>query len=209
MHINRILVLLVFISGCVSIPDTESMLAKMYNIPSKGESQFDGTMHVRMRNMICSNTIILEMYQDTKKASSGEVLVKAGTNEITNIGDGNSLLIKIDDEIRAFKSSSSITEHDRIQYDYGVNIPFSNKFYLIPEEFVRKMASSNILMVKMNLLNNSYVEGKCSAVTLEEYQQQNSHLGIKFTQKDIDTGNKASAQLGIKEFITLIDSESW
>ena len=209
MYINIVLVLLLLISGCMSIPDTESMLAKMYNIPSKGESQFDGTKHVRMRNMICSNAIILEMYQDTKNARSGEVLVKAGTNEITNVGDGNSLLIKIDDEIRSFKSYSSITEHDRIQYDHGVNIPFSNKLYVISEEFVRKMASSDILMVKMNLLNNSYVEGKCSAVTLEEYQEQNSYLGMKFTQKDIDTGNKASAHLGIKEFITLIDAESW
>ena len=76
-------------------------------------------------------------------------------------------------------------------------------------EFVEKMASSGILMVKMNLLNNTYIEGKCSPVTLEEYQEQNNHLGIQFTQKDIDTGNKAAAQLGIKEFVAMMESTQW
>ena len=110
MFRNGIILLLVFLSGCVSMPDTETMLAKMYNVPSKGESQFDGTKHIRMSNMICSNTILLEMYQDTKKAEAGVVLVRAGTNNITNIDNGESFLIKVDDEVRSFSSGSSITD---------------------------------------------------------------------------------------------------
>lgn len=185
------------------------MLADMYNVPSRGESQFDGTRHIRMSNMLCSNSIILEMYQDTKKARAGVVLVRAGTNEIANIGGGESLLIKVDDEVRSFSSGSSATDHDRMYFEHGGTIPFSNKSYVLPEGFVKKMASSGILIVKMELLNNSYIEGKCSPVTLKEYQERNNYLGIKFTQNEIDAGNKVAAQLGIKEFVRILESTQW
>ena len=209
MYKISILIISALSAGCVSVQDTETMLAKMYNVPSSGKSQFDDTKHIRMSNMVCSNRIILEMYQDTKKASSDLVLVKAGAKEITNIGNKESLHIKVDDEIRSFSSASVMTEHDKIYYDYGVTVQFSNKSYLIPEEFVKRMASANQLMVKMNLLNNTYIEGKCSPVTLEEYQEQNNHLGFTFTQKDIDTANKASAQLGIQEFVKMMVNTEW
>ena len=209
MYRNWVFLFLLALSGCVSMPSIEAMLDKMYNVPSEGASQFDGTKHIQMSNMLCSNTVILEMYQDTKKAGSGVVLVKAGTNEITNIGKGESLLIKVDDKVRSFSAVSSTTEYEKIYYEHGVSIPFSNKSYVFPEAFVKEMASSNLLMVKMNLLNNTYIEGKCSPVTLEEYQELNSHLGIKFTQENINTANKVAAQHGIKEFVEMMESRQW
>ena len=87
------------------------MLKEMYNIPSSGSSQFDGTKYVRMSNMYCSGSVLLELYQDTDKKKNGLVLLKAGSNSITNIGDGQSFHLKIDGETHSFKSIREITEY--------------------------------------------------------------------------------------------------
>ena len=86
---------LLIVSGCMSMLSPETRLSSMYNVASSGLSQFDGTKYIRVTNMNCSNSIIFELYQDTVKFKQGIVLLKAGSNSITNIDGGKSLLIKI------------------------------------------------------------------------------------------------------------------
>ena len=169
-RIALIFLLLTFISGCVSFPDTETTLKNMYNVPSSGSSQFDGTKYIRLSNMLC-NSVMFELYQDTQKSKSGVVLLKAGSNSITNIGDGESLLIKLDGKTYSFKSNDALTEHETIPVGYGVTMSFSHRTYIVPEAFVREAASSKLFLAKVYLLNNTFIEGKCSPVTLQEAKE--------------------------------------
>lgn len=210
--ITWILLLMSSLTGCVSFPDTETTLKNMYNVPSSGTSQFDGTKYIRLSNMRC-NSIMFELYQDTQKSKKGIVLLKAGSNSVTNIGEGESLLIKLDGKTYSFKSNDALTEHETIPVEYGVTMSFSHKTYVVPEIFVRAAASSNVFLAKMYLLNNSFIEGKCSAITLQEAREQsreiNKNLGLEITQEHVDTGNKVAAINGFREFVKMMDSTSW
>jgi hypothetical protein len=199
------------LSGCVSQADIQKNLGQMYNIPSKGVSQFDKTKFIRVTKMFCSNVVAFELYQDTPKHDRGIILLNAGTKTITNIGKGKALHIKIDGKIHSFESTDVITEHDEHIYDYGVTTPFSHKTFVIPEPVIREIASSKEFLVKLNLLNNTYVEGKCSPETLTEYKEanQNSSWSKDVTQEHIDTANKMTALYGFRQFVTMMDSTTW
>jgi hypothetical protein len=199
----------IFISGCVSMLDTKTIIQNMYNIPTSGVSKFDGTKHVRMRNMFCSDTIILEMYQDTHKASKGMILVKAGVSSINNISGDRSLLFKVDGDIKYFSPTSELTEYSNVYFGSGISKNYSFKKYLIPEVYIRKMGAAKELMSKMYLLNNTYVEGDCSVTDFYSYNKNKPNSTLKVSQKDIDMSNLSVAQTGIKNFITLIDNEVW
>lgn len=209
MYQMLIFLFCICISGCVSIPDTKTMIQKTYNIPTSGVSKFDGTQHVRMSNMFCSNTIILEMYQDTNKALKDLVLVKAGVSSINNIGGAHSLLFKVDGDIESFSPRSELTEHSNIYFGNGISKSYSFKTYLIPEVYIRKMATAKELMSKIHLLNNTYVEGGCSITDFDTYSKNSPNSGIKITQEHIDMSNLSVAQTGIKNFMTLIDNREW
>jgi len=94
-RITLVLLLLIPIYGCVSYPDRNEIVKNMFNVPSSGSSQFDGTKYIRMSKMLCG-PVIFELYQDTQKSKKGIVLLQAGSNSITNVGKGKSLLIKVD-----------------------------------------------------------------------------------------------------------------
>ncbi|KXJ54275.1 MAG: hypothetical protein AXW17_05290 [Colwellia sp. Phe_37] len=209
MYQRLVFIFCIFTSGCISMPDTKNIIQNMYNIPTFGVSKFDGTQHVRMSNMFCSSTIILEMYQDTNKALNDLVLVKAGVSSINNIGGARSLLFKVDGDIKYFTPTSELTEHSNIYLGSGVNKSYSFKTYLIPEVYIRKMANANELMAKMYLLNNTYVEGDCSITDFDTYSKNNPNSAIKITQEHINMSNLSVAQTGIKNFMTLIDNRVW
>lgn len=205
--ITLILFLLSSLTACVSMPDIETSLKKMYNVPSSGTSQFDGTKYIRLSNMGC-NSIMFELYQDTGKSKNGIVLLKAGSNSITNIGEGESLLVKLDGKTYSFKSNDVMTEHETIPVGYGVTMSFSHKTYVVPETFVREAASSKVFLTKMYLLNNSFIEGQCSTVTLQEAREQSKELDLEITQEHVDTGNKVAAINGFRAFVKMMDSTS-
>jgi hypothetical protein len=209
MYKALIFLLCICISGCVSIPDTKTIIQNMYNIPTSGVSKFDGTQHVRMSNMFCADTIILEMYQDTNKASKDLVLVKAGVSSINNIGGARSLLFKVDGDIKYFSPISELTEHSNIYFGNGISKSYSFKTYLIPEVYIRKMATAKELMSKIHLLNNTYVEGDCSITDFDTYSQNTQNSTIKITQEHIEMSNLSVAQTGIKNFMSLIDNRVW
>jgi hypothetical protein len=154
---------------------------------------------------------MFELYQDTPKSKKGIVLIKAGSKSITNIGTGKSLLIKLDGKTYTFESTDVLTEHETIHLPYSVTMPFSHKTYVVPEAFVRKIGSSNTFLSKMHLLNKTYIEGKCSLLTLAETKEHVSKLGSGYevTQAHTDTGNKSSAILGFREFIKMMDATKW
>ena len=206
-----IVALLCFTQGCVSQAEIEKSMDAMYNVPSSGTSQFDKTKYIRVSKISCSNTILFELYQDTKKHEKGIVLLQAGTNTITNIGNKKSLLIKIDDKTLSFKSNSVLTNHDTYNYGYGVTQPFSHKTFILPESVIRNIASSKEFLSRLYLLDNTYVEGKCSSVTLQEYKNnnKNSSYSVDVTQEGIDSSNKYTAQNGFRKFVKLIDSTKW
>ena len=201
--------LLFLVAGCVSWPDFETTARSMYNVTSSGTSKFDGTKHIRLSNMQCSGTIMFELYQDTAKSKSSTVLLKAGSNSITNIGNGESLLIKLDGKTYSFRSNDVLTEHESIHFGHGVTMPFSHKTYVVPETVVREAASSNVFLARVHFLNNTFIEGKCSAFTLQETKEENKHLGLDITQKHIDTGNKFAAVNGFREFVRMMDTTTW
>jgi len=184
---------------------------EMYNISSQGQSKFDNSKYIRVEKIFCSNRIVFELYQDSQKHKNGIVLLKAGINEVANIGDGNSLHIKANNNIYSFKSNNIMTEYDTHIYPYGVTQPFSHKSYIISEKLIREMAFSKLFLAKVNLLNNSYIEGTCSPLTLSEYKEEykgQSYLS-SITQADIDRANKYTAQIGFQKFIKLIESTEW
>jgi hypothetical protein len=199
------------LSGCVSQADIQKSFGKMFNVPTSGVSQFDKTKFIRVSKIFCSNVVAFELYQDTPKHNRGTILLGAGTKTITNIGKGKALHIKIDGKIHSFESTDIITEHDEHFYDYGVTTPFSHKTFVIPEPVIREIASSTEFLVKLNLLNNNYVEGKCSPETLTEYKaaNQNSSWSKDVTQEHIDTANKMTALYGFRQFVTMMDSTTW
>ena len=201
--------LMIAISGCISMPSTETTLSKMYNVASFGSSQFDGTKYIRVANMNCSNAIIFELYQDTVKYKKGIVLLKAGSNSITNIDNGKSLFIKIDGKTHSFESSDPVTEYETIYFSHGASIPFSYKTYVIPDAIVKQAASSEVFLAKMNLLNHTFVEGKCSPVTLQESREQYKALNLNIMQEHVDTGNNFAAINGFREFVKMMQTTSW
>jgi hypothetical protein len=201
------------LSGCVSQADIQKSLGQMYNVPTSGISQFDKTKFIRVSKMFCSNIVAFGLYQDTSKHNRGTILLDAGTKTITNIGKGKALHIKIDGKTHSFESIDIITEHDKHFYDYGVTTPFSHKTFVIPEPVIREIASSKEFLVKLNLLNNSYVEGKCSpeTLTLSEYKEANqvSLWSKDVTQEHINTANKITALYGFRQSVTMMDSTTW
>ena len=199
----------VLLAGCVSTESIETSMGNMYNVASSGASQFDDTKYIRLSNMVCSNTVMFELYQDTPKAKNGYVLLNAGSKSIDNIGNGESLHLKINDEKYSFKSNDVVTDHETIPVGYGVNMHFSHKSYLIPEAIIRDAAASNIFVAKVNLLNNTYIEGKCSSVTLEEARDNSKHLDLKITQQGVDSSNKFTATAGFKQFVKMMDATIW
>lgn len=203
-----ILIPLLIMTGCVNI---ESISEKAFNVPSSGISQFDETKHIRMSEMACSN-ISFELYQDTAKQGLGVVLLSAGArSDITNIGKGKSLLIKLDGELFEFESHDILTERDTVHLGYGVTMTSSTKSYVVPEVFVRKASEAQTFLAKVRLLNNSYIEGKCSALTLEEHESdaQKFDPSYKASQKDVDRRNRYSAQEGFREFAKMMDTTKW
>ena len=205
----KIIILVSFIfliHGCVSISET---MGNVYNLPSSGSSQFDGTKHIRMSSVSCDN-VMFELYQDSLKSEKGVVLLRAGQpNVISNIAKGKSLSIKLNGELYEFETTDTLTEHNKIYLDHGVTMSFSNKSFIVPESFVRKAALAESFLVRVNLLNNTYIEGKCSASTLTEFQNQLKEQGVSytFTQNDTDTANNNSGQEGFREFVRMMGSK--
>lgn len=212
MHKNILLTLLVFtLNGCATLDDLDRIQENMYNYAQSGVSEFDNTKFIRVSRMVCSNSVMFELYQDTNKHKKGIVLLNAGSKSITNIGNGNSLLVKLDGKLYSFESTDPLTEHDTIRLGYGINMQFSHKTYIVPESFVKEAANSNNFLVKMHLLNNEYIEGKCSELTLKETQDNINKLGydLTVTQKNVHDGNKNSAINGFKKFVNLVNSTKW
>lgn len=199
---------IVLISGCVAFPDTETSLKRMYNVSSSGTSKFDNSKHIRISNMRCDN-IMFELYQDTEKKKNNIVLLKAGSVSVENIGKGKSLHIKLDGEVYSFKSNDPLTEHDTIYLDYGVTMTFSHKSFVVSESFIRKAAASNEFLAKVELLNNTYIEGTCSPVSLKEAQEESKKYNVKVKQEHVDIGNKFAAINGFREFVKMSDHTKW
>jgi len=195
--------------GCAVLPDTEVTLRSVYNVASSGTSKFDGTKYVRVSNMTCTGTVMFELYQDTAKSKAGVVLLMAGTKSIDNIGAGESLLVKLDGKTYSFSSNDALTGHDSIHVGHGVTMPFSQKTYVVPEALVREAATSRVFLAKVRLLNNAYIEGKCSSLALEEAKEESKKLGLELTQKQLDAGNMFSAVNGFREFVRMVDTTAW
>lgn len=199
--------------GCVSMVDIEDTLKQSHNIALKSKSQFDNTTHVRMSNMYCTTGtgVMFGLYQDTKQHNREMVLLKAGSHNITNIDDGESLLINLDGSIYKFKTHSTLTNHDKEYVGYGASLNFSNKVYFVPEEFIRKVATAKSFSARVYLLNDTYIEGKCSPVTYEEYQEDLKSSGSEYSlsRKQLETLNRYTAQQGFQNFVRMIDATKW
>lgn len=201
--------ILVWGVGCTVFPDTETTMRSMFNVASSGTSKFDGTKHIRVSNMRCTGSVMFSLYQDTAKSNAGIVLLLAGTASIDNIGSGKSLSLKVDDKTYSFASNDSLTQHDSIHVGHGVTMPFSYKTFVVPEAFVREVAASQVFLARVRLLNNSYIEGKCSSHTLAEAKEENKQSGLEITQEHVDTGNKFAAINGFRHFVQMMDTTAW
>ena len=198
--------LLFLVFGACTNLDTESILKKAWNQSSSGTSEFDGTKNIQVNNIPCTE-VVMELYQDTYKAKKGIVLLKAGIRSIENIGNNNSLLFNLDGKIYTFKTDDVVTEHDSVYARFGansVNVPFSNKKYIIPESFIRKVTSSKTVLVKLYLLNDSFIEGKCSKFILADFKK----YGL--TQKSVDITNRSALGVhGFQKFVKMMDNTNW
>jgi len=191
------------LSGCMT--DTEQLMNSFYNVPYTETTQFDGDKVIRMEKVVCSD-VAFELYQDTPKHKQGVVLLKAGVNSIKNIGRGESLFIKLDGKVHSFESDDVNTDHDRYHQEYGVTTPFSHKSFLVSEKVIRDVANAKEFLAKVRLLDNTYVEGKCSAKSIDEYTD--AERGT-LTQADIDRVNKYTAHTGFKTFVDMMSKIDW
>lgn len=201
--------LFLFFQGCASHYDAESIVKEMYNSVETGESRFDGTKYIRVSHMMCQDSVALELYQDSGQAEKGVVLVNAGTSSISNIDDGESLFLRVDDQRFSFSSFDPTTDYDEFQFPYGATVPFSHKSYILDESLIRSIASSDFVVARIKKLNNTYVEGICTPLTMKEY---NSSQGKRFgdvSQKNLDIGNMGAAIYGFRKFVELLDQTQW
>lgn len=209
LRIPSIILLITFLQACASPYDAESMIRTMYNTVDTGQSPFDGTKYIRVSNMMCQDSVALELYQDNNQAEKGVVLVKAGTNSISNIDNGESLFLRVGDQRFSFSSFDLTTDYDKLQFAYGATIPFSNKSYIVDESLIRLIASTDFVVARIQKLNNTYVEGICTPLSMEEYKStQGKHFG-DVSQKNLDLGNTGAAIYGFKKFVELMDQAEW
>lgn len=196
----------ILLAGCTS---TSDMLHSMYNIPSAGSSTFDGSKHIRVTNIYCS-PIVFELYQESRQHKNEMAVLRAGTASITNIADGEALHLKIGDQVFSYPAVSSLTDHDTIYFTSGISRPFSYKTFLVPVSVVRQAAASNSLYARLYLLNQSYLDGKCSPVTLfEALEASAKYAGLTVTQENVDHANEVSGIFGFREFVKMMDATLW
>lgn len=212
------------LTGCHSHrhASTLSSYEKHHNVVSSATSQVDGKKYIMVRNVFCDN-IRFELYQDIGNKRTASVLLKAGKTSsspfpFTKLGDGESLLVKLDDQIYSFKSNNdAVTEHETFKL-YGTTTHDSYyKTYVVPESFVKAAASSNVFLAKLYGPDNFFIEGKCSTRTLQEHReywvQYYKQLGkqdlMERTQEDTDSANRAAGINGFREFVKLMEETTW
>lgn len=219
-----ILFLIAILAGCHSHRHASSLSSyeKHHNVVSSVTSQVDGTKYIVARNIFCDN-IRFELYQDIEKRGKGVVLLKAGKTSsspfpFTKIGEGDSLLMKLDGQTYSFKSNNdAVTEHETFQLYGNMTHDSYYKTYVVPESFVKAAASSKVLLAKLYGLDNFFIEGKCSTRTLQEHReywiQYYKQLGkddlMERTQEDADSANRAAGINGFREFVKRMDATTW
>lgn len=203
MRFYLLLITLSCLISCASTLDLEKVARQMYNVPSTGENKFDENKYIRMSNLRC-HSVLMELYQDTALVNHGVVLVKAGPNYIENVASGNALFFKIDGEVIPFRTNDVTTDYDSIYLGHGVDLKFSNKTFSVSEEIIHRAAAANEFLVKVNLLGNEYIEGKCSHSSLKEAQLNSKDLNITVQQQDVDFANSITAIEGFKVFVDMM-----
>lgn len=195
------LIFVLLISACTSV---DSLTKNMFNVPSSSESKFDGTKHIRVSAIVCGE-IMFELYQDTKQADKGSVLLSTGPyNDIENIANGESLEIKLDGELLKFESQNKVTDHGDMLLGAGGSVRFSHKTYVAPNMFIAKAAQSQEFYVRLHLLNNSYIEGQCSEYSKTDLINELGGNGSEITQKDIDRVNSQAGIVGFRKFAEMM-----
>lgn len=203
-RIFAMLLSLTVLSGCMSLPDRDVMLHETYNVPTSGSARLDGKTFIKVSNITCSNSIVLELYQDAANNHSGTVVMKAGSASVIDIDGGKSLQMKIDNKPHSFQSGEEDTEHEKLNFGDSATFLFSYKTYILPEGIVRDAASSKVLLVKLNLSDGKSTAGECSTSTLQHAEKEGRSNADK-DQEDQDVDNKFAAVKGFIKFVDLID----
>ena len=194
--------------GCIPVPDNQRVILSRYNVASSGVSPIDKSKYILMSNIVCSEEILLELYQDTDKAKNGLVVIKVGANVKQDIRKGMSLKINVNGKTYFIESSKYTKEYNVESSIFGdVQIP--NRIYILSESFVRELAKSSEFLLRLNLTNNTVIDGKCS-----ESNQQQTIDGSKLVETELDQGNldtasRPNAISGFREFVRIIDDTAW
>lgn len=194
------------LSGCMQTINRQDV-SQYWNIPSTGQSTFDNSKYIRLSNMSCGE-IFLDLYQDTNKAKKNIILMQAGVHTIDNIGSNKSLLFKIEGKKYSFKTVSNITEHGKAYYGsnnfMNNDIDYSYKEYIVPESFIKKAANAENMVARLYLLNNTYIDGKCSALTLAEAKAKSGSYADQITEDNINDMNSTIATIGFSRFVKMM-----
>jgi hypothetical protein len=201
------IILLFSLQGCVSVAELDAISKDIYNIPSSGKSQFDDTKYISMKSMYCSN-ITLKLYQDSPQHTNGVVLLSAGTRSIVNLN--KTLHLKIDGKKSTFKSNDLTTQYDHEYSKYG-NYSFSHRKYIVPESLINEISDANEVFARISTSNNEYIDGKCSSLTLAEYNEANKGMpyALEATPELLDSVNSHSAQNGFRNFLHMMNTTIW
>ncbi|MFQ5788208.1 MAG: hypothetical protein ACE5H1_09540 [Thermodesulfobacteriota bacterium] len=207
-----LIISIVFISGCVTSEGLHKAAEDskaLFNITSTGISEFDGSKHIRITNIRC-NDIAFRLYQDTAKAKRAVVLLEAGVQYIENIANGESLQIKLDSTTISLKTNDVTTNYTSEWYGSGAYATEKNislKTYIVPESTIEAIAKSNLFIARVHLLDNTYVEDKCSFLTLEEMRDRGGKYVDRkiIDQKYVDITNQSTALVGLRKFVKLMN----
>ena len=163
----------------------------------------------RIGNSESLHDILNESFQYLGARFKGEVLIKAGSKEIANIGKNTAFQLKIDDQIYSFKTEDIVTRHDDVNYGHGVVGNHSNKSFWVSENIIRKASQATTLLARIHFLDNTFADAKCSELSFEEYKEQTQHLGLSVSRRDLERANRYAPIHGIKAFVQMMDTTSW
>ncbi|PEN10381.1 hypothetical protein CRI94_17340 [Longibacter salinarum] len=155
---------------------------------TKTESKVTGEQAVQMSPGFIGDDLRMGLVYGPS-VSKDSVLVTAGVNEIATIASGQSLLIRVDETVYRFRSSTttrvkpgdpSIENNIFADGERLSQRSFSSKNYLLPVSLLKDMVRSDTCFVQVRT-TEGYVEG------------------------DFHDGGNASAKKGVREFLGTIE----
>jgi len=157
------------LSSCAG---TATMVDDIYSVSEKGESPFDGTKWISVKNIWC-DPITFDLYQESNMAQENLILLDLNIGGAHLIKSGESLHLNINGKIHNLKTVDRVNSIETKPgiYSFGrdlnVYIPAYNvtsRRYLISVNLLDSMIDSNHFVMRIDL-EKDFIDAVCSSGT--------------------------------------------